>query len=205
MAATVTPLLWVCGPRAVGKSWVGYEIFTQLQRDGYRGAYVDLDQLGFCRPADPADPDNHRIKAANLAALWPTFRAAGARYLILTGRVPDRATVDRYAAGVPDAALTLCRLRVGPDGLTERILSRGRGGGPPIPGDELVGRPEDELRRLAEREAAHAAELDRAAHAAELDRAGLGDVCVDTDGLTVAQTARAVRERTRWPRLDHCG
>ena len=190
------PVLWLCGPSGVGKSTVGWAIFDQLSRTGVRSAFLDLDQVGLCYPAPADDPDNHRIKAANLAALWPTFRAAGARYLILTGRVPDRATVDRYAAGVPDAALTLCRLRVGPDGLTERILSRGRGGGPPIPGDELVGRPEDELRRLAEREAAHAAEL---------DRAGLGDVRVDTDGLTVAQTARAVRERTRWPRLDHCG
>src|SRR5439155_21692305 len=112
--------------------------------------------------------------------------------LILTGRVPDRATVDRYAAGVPDAALTLCRLRVGPDGLTERILSRGRGGGPPIPGDELVGRPVDELRRLAEREAAHAAEL---------DRAGLGGGRGGTRGVAAAQTPRAVRGRTRWRRV----
>jgi hypothetical protein len=190
-------MLWLCGPRAVGKSCVGYEIFLQVQREGRLGAYVDLAQVGFVRPAAADDPDNHRIKATNLAVMWPTFRAAGARYLIVTGAVRDRATVDRYTAAVPDAALTLCRLRVGRDGQTERILDRGRGGGPPIPGDELVGRPVAELRRLAGRVADEAAEL---------DRAGLGETCVDTDGLTVAQAARLVRERAGgWPPLDLSG
>jgi hypothetical protein len=36
--------------------------------------------------------------------------------------------------------------------------------------------------------------------AEELDRSSFADVCVDTDGLTVAEVARVVRERCGgWP------
>ena len=173
MAATVTPLLWVCGPRAVGKSWVGYEIFTQLQRDGYRGAYVDLDQLGFCRPADPADPDNHRIKMANLGRVWPTYRSAGVRCLVLSGGVVTAGDAGACTAAVPDAALTICRLRAGAAELRARFFRRGWR-------HDLV----DES----------------VAEAEVLDRTGFADLCVDTDGLAVPEVARLVRERAGgWP------
>jgi hypothetical protein len=73
-AATVAgdpvPVLLLCGPTAVGKSTVGYEIFTRV-RTGIKAAYVDLAQIGFCRPTPVDDPGSHRLKAANLAAMWP--------------------------------------------------------------------------------------------------------------------------------------
>ncbi|HEY2675188.1 MAG TPA: hypothetical protein VGJ07_33070 [Rugosimonospora sp.] len=217
MANSPAPFLWLCGPPAVGKSTVGYEVFTQVNRSGVKAAYVDLSQIGFCRPArdgdptadrDPAadgdpdthgdgdthggGPDAHRLRALNLGAMWPVFRAAGARCLVVTGRVADHDTVARYAEAVPGTVLTLCRLRAGRDRLTQRILARGRGGGPPIMGDELRGLPADELHRIAERAV-------RCSGA--LDRTGLGDVCVDTDRGSVEELARLVRERTGWPRF----
>jgi hypothetical protein len=75
---------------------------------------------------------------------------------------------------IPSAAWTLCRLRAGPDTLAERILLRGRGGRPAIPGDEMRGRPEAELR-------GRIAEASRIADA--LDHASVGGLCVDTDGI----------------------
>ena len=77
------PVLWLCGTSAVGKSTVGYEIFTRVRTDGVKAAYVDLSQISFCQPAPDDDPHNHRLKAANLGAMWPTFRAAGARCLVV--------------------------------------------------------------------------------------------------------------------------
>jgi hypothetical protein len=72
----------------------------------------------------------------------------------LGGVPPGRRPVSghvRYMGAIPSAAWTLCRLRAGPDTLAERILLRGRGGRPAIPGDEMRGRPEAELRgRIAE-------------------------------------------------------
>ena len=187
------PVLWLCGPTAVGKSTVGYQVFSQVNRARVRAAYLDLSQLGWCRPVPDDDPENHRVKAANLARIWPGLRSAGARCLVMSGAVPDRDTVRRYADALPGAALTLCRLRAGPDRLTERILRRGRGGGPPIAGDELVGRPVKQLHRAA-RQAARVAE--------ELDRREVGDLWVDTDDRSVAELADLVRAAAGgWPDL----
>src|SRR5262249_30349610 len=149
--AEKVPVLLLTGPRAVGKSTVGYEVFSRLIRAGTRTAYVDLDQIGFCRPPPADDPENHRLKVANLGALWPGFRAAGARGLVVTGRVELAEEVRGYVDAVPGADLTLLRLRAGRAALTERILDRGRGGGAPIPGDELRGQPTEDLLRLADR------------------------------------------------------
>ncbi|MFD9889261.1 AAA family ATPase [Amycolatopsis sp. NPDC059027] len=185
------PLLWLCGPQGVGKSAVGWEIFADLLRSGAKTAYVDLAQLGFLRPISDGDPDNHTLKARSLGALWANFRAAGARCLIVSGGVTGQAAVRRYAAAVPGTKLTVCRLHAGPAELTERILRRGRGEGPPIPGDELKGLPAEALHRLAER---------AAREADDLERAGIGDFRVDTDGLSTGDVARLVRARAgEWP------
>ena len=76
-------VLRIRGPREGSRSMVGWQIYAQLQRSGTRAAYVDLDQLGFLRPFDAVDPGNRRLQAANLAAVWRTFRAAGAECLVV--------------------------------------------------------------------------------------------------------------------------
>jgi hypothetical protein len=75
-------VLRVRGPREGSRSMVGWQLYRQLRLSGTRAAYVDLDQLGFLRPFDPADPGNRGLQAANLAAVWRTFRAAGAECLV---------------------------------------------------------------------------------------------------------------------------
>lgn len=175
MSGEGIPFLWLCGPSGVGKSAVGWEILGQLHRDGIAAAYLDADQVGLCHPAPAGDPDNHRVKSRGLGAVWPVLRAAGARCLILSGSVERRDVVHDYAEQVPGSALTLCRLRVGPDELRARFVRRG-----------WMTEPVEEAVR----------EADRA------DVADLADLCVDTDGLGVAEVAGLVRERAgRWPRV----
>jgi predicted ABC-type ATPase/gluconate kinase len=179
-------VLLICGPPGVGKSTVGFEVFMRAQRRGVPAAYVDLAQLAFCRPAPVDDPEHHRLKAGNVGRMWEAFRADGARLLVVTGNVTDRETVDRYRRAVAPSAFSVCRLRARPETLAERILLRGRGGGPGIVGDDFRGRPEAELRRRAE-------EAVRTGHA--LDRSRLGDVAVDTDGRQVADLAASLAAR----------
>lgn len=184
------PVLWLCGPTAVGKSTVGWEIFNQVVRSGVKAAYVDLAQISFCRPAPYSDPDNHRIKTANLGAMWSTFRSAGARCLIITGEVDHNDTISSYVEAVPGARMTLIRLDASPDQLRDRVLLRGRDGGP-LAADELKGQPPDTLDRIAE-QAARDAE--------KLERAQIGDLCVETNNRTVQELTRLVLADTGWPR-----
>ncbi|GAA4148694.1 hypothetical protein [Actinomadura keratinilytica] len=181
-AAITTPTLWLCGATGVGKSTVGYEVFRQVIGEGVPAAYVDARQIGFLRPAD----GGRALMAANLAVLDAVFRQAGARCLIVSGEAghPDGFT-GLFAA----SALTVCRLDAGPGRLAERVLMRGRGDGPVVPGDELRGLPERELVEIARRAAAEAAD------------APDGAVRVGTDDRTPADAARAVRAAAGgWPR-----
>jgi hypothetical protein len=174
MGSGSVPFLWLCGPSGVGKSTVGWEIFAQLSGSGVKLAYVDADQLGLCYP--PAgDPDNHRLKASNLGAIWPVFQGAGSRCLIFSGGVDSLELVGVYADQVPGTRLTLCRLRAAPDELTSRFLRRGW------------------LSHLVD---------EAIADANALDRDDFADVCVDTDGLPVPEVAQLVRQRCGgWPGL----
>jgi hypothetical protein len=176
------PVLWLCGATGVGKSTVGFEVYQRVLGAGATAAYLDLDQLGFCPPV-PDDPANHRVKARNLAAVWRTYRAAGAQCLIMSGPVEDEATIKAYDEALSAAELTLCRLHAGRQHLTERIMSRGHGGSWAQPGDPLRGQSVTRLLHVAD----HAV-----ASAASLEDAGIGDLRIDTDGHTVEQVADAI-------------
>ncbi|MEV0715277.1 AAA family ATPase [Asanoa sp. NPDC050611] len=175
-------VLLLCGPLAVGKSTVGWEVYQRSSLAGVHTAFVDLEQIGFCRPA-PAD---HRLRSANLAALWRTYHARGARRLVVVGHIDGPADVAAYTAALPAATVTVCRLHASAGQLAERIALRTRGIGATwgLAGDELTGRP-----------APAGIHARAAAQAAALERAGIGDQRLDTDGRTVAEVVAAVR----WP------
>jgi hypothetical protein len=161
------PFLLVCGPRGVGKSSVGFEVFYEVMRSGLKAAYVDLDQVSFCRPLPEDDPDNHRVKARNLARIWSVYvyQQAGARCLVAAGDVSSPAVVNAYAAAVPALALSVWHLHADAESLKEHLLARGRGEAAPIPGNELRGEGVAGLTRLAE-EVARSAEDPNASRSA---------------------------------------
>lgn len=173
-------ILLICGPTGVGKSTVGFELYLRYLRGGLTAGYVDLDQIAFVRPAAQDDPGHHRLKAGNLAAMWRTYRSAGATHLIATGPVESESALQTYIRALPAARVTVCRLHAGHAELTRRIMSRGEGGSWPQPGDPLRGRPADYLRRVADR---------ATADAEVLDHAGVGNFRIETDGRTVGESA----------------
>jgi hypothetical protein len=187
------PFLLVCGPRGVGKSSVGFQVFLEVMGSGVKAAYVDLDQVSFCRPLPEDDPGNHRVKVRNLARLWSVYQRAGARCLVASGDISGPAIVNAYAAAVPELHMRVCRLEASADTLRERLLARGRGEGPPIPGDELRGQGVASLTRLAQ---------EAARSAGDAPRLLIGDVHVVTDDQTVAEVAARVRvELGGWPKM----
>jgi broad-specificity NMP kinase len=173
-------ILLICGPAGVGKSTIGFELYLRYVRDGLTAGYVDLDQIAFIRPGSDTDPGRHRLKAGNLAAMWRTYRAAGATHLIATGPLDSEAAIQAYVRTLPAASVTVCRLHAGREELTRRIMSRGEGGSWPQPGDPLRGQSAEYLRRVADQ---------AVADAPALDRAEVGTFRIDTDGRTVAESA----------------
>ena len=167
-------ILLLGGPTGVGKSTIGWEVYVRTVRAGSTAAYLDLDQVGFCRPAS----GNHAVKARNLGSVWPTYHSAGARYLVAVGPIENDAVVRAYAAALPDATITVCRLHAGADELTRRIMLRGQGRSWNQPGDPLAGQPTAKLLEVAVRAVANAEALDQAL--VEVPR-------IDTTGLTVRQ------------------
>jgi len=169
-----TPVLWLNGPSGVGKTTVGREIVAALGRSGTPSALIDTDMLGLVRPSNPADPEHHRLKAAHLGALWPVYRAAGARCLVLAGEFEDAAYPKLYADRIPDATVTVCRLRL----------------------DET-----DHRSRILERNGKSVAWADRlVADGAQFERTDFADIVVDTGGLDPAASAsRILAAAGGWP------
>jgi shikimate kinase len=190
-------ILWLCGPPAVGKSTVGWQVYQQMRQAGVAAAFVDLDQIGFRRPAPANDPGNHRLKAANLATVWRSFRAAGADCLVAVGPL-DR--VEDYAVYAETALpITLCLLRASRRVLEERVALRGRGVSPAsgLAGDELRGLPADRLRAIADRSARTLTALNDLTALSGLG--GPDDLHVDTDDRPATQIAAEILRRTARP------
>jgi hypothetical protein len=168
--------LCVTGPTAVGKSSVAFEVFLKL-REETTVAYVDLEQLGFTRGVSGDQ------RFANAAVAWHCFRAAGARRLVMSGRL-ERADERRVLAeAVAPAPLHVAGLTADETAYVERVAARGRGGPPELAGDPLLGADPEELAVAAARAWA---EQQRDAHASGWDAA------YDTTDHTAAEVAEQV-------------
>lgn len=166
------PVLWVFGPPGVGKSTVGWRLFTDLQRSGVASAYVDIDQLGISYPEPAGDPGRHQLQVANLAELIDTYRAVGARCVVVSGVVDaEREVNNDHLRGV---TITWCRLRADRAQLAQRLQDRGG-----------VQYSLDDVWRDAEL----------------LDRSEVIDASViDTTNLGLDEVVREVHQRTAgWP------
>jgi adenylylsulfate kinase-like enzyme len=117
-------IFWLCGPRPAGLSAVAFQVYRLLRLDGTRAAYLDLEQVGFLRPAPAGDPENHRFKAANLASVWRTFRASGAECLVAVGSADDAEVEAAYAAVLPGVELAVCRADLDPKGRPADEIAR---------------------------------------------------------------------------------
>jgi len=190
--STSGEILWISGPRAIGKSTIGWQVYRQSRLAGQHTAFLDLDQVGFLRPTRSEDVGNHRLKAANLAAVWQTFRSRGAQRLVVVGPIDD-GHPDVYSSALPAAGIRLCRLQATREQLAERAIRRGQGLGTTwgVPGDELVGLSAAALSRIADQAAD---ELDAQEHA------GLGGLPVDTNERPVEQIADEILRLSGWLR-----
>ncbi len=180
----------ITGPAGVGKSTIGFRFYLTCLSAGLTAGYFDLSQIGFLSPCPEDDPGCQRLKARNLAAIWRSYRAAGATHLVATGTIASQADLRLYAGELPGTDVALIRLRAGSGELTRRIMSRGAGGSWPEPGDRLRGQAAEFLARVA----------DQAVRAAEaFDRPGAVVVGVDTTSRSPDESAGLSRDALGWP------
>ena len=171
-------VVWLCGPNCVGKSTIGFVLYRRLLQAGLAAGYVDIDQIGFCAVA----PDDHWLRACNLAAVWQNYRSAGAEALVVAGPVHDADVASVYETVLPRVSFAWFRLHAGPSELAGRVRTRQQGGSWPQPGDPLRGASPDQLQQAV---------ADAAAQADELERVGAG-ARVNTDGLDVEESASVI-------------
>jgi Mrp family chromosome partitioning ATPase len=163
----VTDVLVISGPAGVGKSTTAFEVSHQLQADGVDHVLIDTDELDRIYPV-PDDLSD--VTERNLAAMWRTFAARGARRLILVGVYLDRPTeLDWVGRAIPDAAITCIRLAASDATLVDRVDRR------------EVGSGRDEQLERTRRQVA----------AIDADRRE-GVTVIDTDGLAVDESARRI-------------
>ena len=122
MAPTTVPLLVISGSMGTGKTTVLSEASDLLGEACIAHAAIDFDWLAVMHPQ--REPYGQRLALANLAAVWPTYAAAGAERLIVARVVEDRAELDHYRAAVPCAQPIVCRLTAPTALMHERLRIR---------------------------------------------------------------------------------
>ncbi len=161
-------------------SWL---LYAELAAAGVRVAFADGDQLCMCYPAPPGDPGRQHVKALNVGSMIPRYRSAGAQCVIVNG-VLDPSGLETEL--LPDADVTVCRLRADPDDVERRFIARY---GEHDDTDELLREIRDEVRQM--------------------DGSTFADACVDTTGVPGGEVPRLIRAACKdWPgftgELDDC-
>lgn len=157
-----------------GKTSVAIEIGELLEASDVPYALVDLDWLGWLRPAPASLVTQRSALAENLALVWRTFREAGVERLVLARYVEDREQLEAFRGALPGVELFVVRL-VAPPAVVDRRL-----------------RARDSGAQLAE----HLAET--AAFAARGEQAGLEDAVVENGERSLADVAADVLVAARW-------
>lgn len=93
-------------------------------------AVIDLDELRRGWPPPRGDRFHGALVLTNLRDVSQNYMRAGARRLIMAGVVEERGAVEEYATAV-GMPVTVCRLRVDLDRVTERLVAR-HGPGPAL-------------------------------------------------------------------------
>jgi hypothetical protein len=124
--------LLLTGGSGVGKTTTGQAIGGVLTNAGHTTGVVDLDAVAQFGPPQPVPSSGLRfsdhLRIDNLAAVWRTYRAAGAEYLIASGPVFSAELRTAYAAALPDCAVQVVRIVTAPELIEARTrTTRGPG------------------------------------------------------------------------------
>lgn len=124
--------LLVTGVVGVGKSTVADAIGGVLSGAGLVTAVVDTDTLAQFGPPPEhgglrASSFYDHLKCANLAAVWANFRAAGARFVVVSAGIDSASSRSRYAGSLAGCEVQVVRLTAATDTVRQRLCDRAGG------------------------------------------------------------------------------
>lgn len=146
--------------------------------------YVDVDQVGFLRPAPP----DASLQAANLGVIWRNALSRGANRLIANGMVTTSEDLALLRHAVRPAPVQALRLAASPDTLWERIRARSAGSPARLISDDLENAT-PEVQRHVHRVAV--------VQNVEYAASNLGDDVIDTTNRCVEEAVEQAIEQAR--------
>jgi hypothetical protein len=170
-------VLVVTGATAAGKSTACWQLLHDLWKEGVSVAFIDIGQLRFSYPSPPVE-----VTVARTAALWNSYKRAGAQVLIAVDR--DASVAVRLSTSDP---VLFVELVADSAALADRIARRAAGESPLLAGDEIRGadsRRQAEILRSALREAERLRSAGRVS----------GTIVIETSDQSSAQTADVIRD-----------
>lgn len=124
MAGNQPALLVVSGPVGVGKTTIGSELSSILERRLIAHSFVDLDGLAQTYPRKPDDPFGNNIALSNLSLVWANCRKHGSKNLIVGRVVETKADVEKLGQATGISKITVCQLCAPDSTLLTRVRSR---------------------------------------------------------------------------------
>lgn len=123
--------LLLTGVAGVGKSTVAAAAGRVLTLAGRVNAVVDTDMLAQFGPRPASNPSGGRfydeLKCVNLAALWANFKAAGARFIVVSAVIDSSTLRGRYTESLAGCEVRLIRLTADDDTIRSRLRQRDTG------------------------------------------------------------------------------
>jgi gluconate kinase len=123
--------LLLTGVAGVGKSTVAAAAGRVLSAAGCVTAVVDTDMLAQFGPRPEPTAAGGRfhdeLKCANLAAVWANFKAAGARFVVVSAVIDSSTLRERYTASLVGCEVRLIRLTADDDTVRSRLHRRDTG------------------------------------------------------------------------------
>jgi broad-specificity NMP kinase len=128
----------VTGPRALASSTAGFALAANRWRRNQRTGFLNLQQLGFLAGHEPAQPDDSSLALTQLAAMHALLDTRSAQLLVVGGHlgIDDRGPLR---SALPEAAVTVIRLRADAPTLQASVRDRARGSEARLAGDDLLG------------------------------------------------------------------